>query len=400
MEERYIKAISDSPKWIRPAGWLTMPTITSSQNKLAFLFAVYEDGENCFTLNYASNVCNYIIDWGDGTTLTVINSNTIRERRYNYSDPGIVSPILQDANGINYKQVIITITFNSGTITNWFIGSISAVVGAAGNRPGRPQILEAILSWDLGISFASRTNWPLLQNLIIKKLKPSGVISLFFSNFINLRNIEGIENLDTTAITTMLSFFQKTGPVNKLNFNFTIGTSAASCFNSSIIKEVGDLTLIGSGSLNAFMGNCFNLVEVGNITALNATNTASFFQGTSIIRKVGTINTPATTTIASMFNACGAIESVVFTDLSNVTVTTSAFLNCVSLSRIVLNGLKVSVNVSACNLRRDAILELLDSLGTATTTQNITLTANPGMDDLTAAEINAILTLKNWTYTP
>lgn len=398
MEERYIKAISDSPKWIRPAGWLTMPTITSSQNRLAFLFAIYENEENCFTLNYASAICNYTVDWGDSTSINVINSTVIREKRYDYS--AISSIILQDDNGVNYKQVIITVTLNSGNSANWVIGSTSAVIGAAGNRPGRPQILEAIISHINSVNFSGRTGWPLFRNLIIKKLILLSSNTSYFSNLINLSNIEGIGNIDSTGVAAAGQFFQKTGPINKLDFTFNAGTSAASFFNSSTFTKMGNITINGNATLNAFFGSCFNLIEVGNITAPIANNISSLFQGSSILRKVGTINTPATTTIASVFNSCNAIEEIVFTDLSNVTVTTSAFVNCVSLSRLVLNGLKVSVSVASLNLQRTEIIELLNSLGTATTTQNITLTANPGMDDITAAEINAILTPKNWTYTP
>ena len=398
MEERYIKAISDSPKWIRPAGWLTMPTITSSQNKLAFLFAVYENEENCFTLNYASAICNYTVDWGDSTSINVINSTAIREKRYDYS--AISSIILQDDNGVNYKQVIITITLNSGNSANWVIGSTSAVIGAAGNRPGRPQILEAIISHINAVNFSARTAWPLFKNLIIKKLILTSSITSYFSNLINLSNIEGIGNIDSTGVSAGGQFFQKTGPINKLDFTFNAGTSALSFFNSSTFTKMGNITINGNATLNAFFGNCFNLIEVGNITAPIANNISSLFQNSSILRKVGTINTPATTTIASVFNSCNAIEEIIFTDLSNVTVTTSAFISCVSLSRLVLNGLKVSVNVASLNLQRTEIIELLNSLGTAATTQNITLTGNPGMDDITAAEINAILTPKNWTYTP
>ena len=59
--------------------------IAGGDNKLAFLFAVYANEENCFTLNYGSATCNYDVDWGDGTTITVNNSTAIQTKRYDYS---------------------------------------------------------------------------------------------------------------------------------------------------------------------------------------------------------------------------------------------------------------------------------------------------------------------------
>lgn len=397
MEERYIKAISDNPKWIRPAGWLQMPTITSADNKLAFLFAVYQNQENCFTINYGSGVCNYDIDWGDGSSITVVNSTTIQDKRYVYS--AITSPILVDEYGDDYKQVIINVTFNSGTLAIFTINPVSASIGAAGNRTGRPQILESIISWDRTVNFV-RSFFPLMQSLIIKKLIPTAAITSYFANMINLRNLEGIENIDTTSVASMGSLFVKIGNINKINVNFNQGTSAVTLFGSSLIREFGDITLTNTGTLSGFLSNCFDLVKVGDITTAS-TFLGGFFQGSSVLREVGTIDAPAATNIGTMFNTCAALESVIFTDCSNITTTTNAFGNCLNLRRVVVPGLKVSFSLNGCNLQRDEILETITSLGTAPgASQNITLTGNPGLSDLTIGEITAILTPKNWTYTP
>jgi hypothetical protein len=120
------------------------------------------------------------------------------------------------------------------------------------------------------------------------------------------------------------------------------------------------------------------------------------------LKKIGTITIGGTAVnITSMFQNCYSLEEIVFTDCSNVTTLASTtFATCVSLRRLVLPGLRFSVVTPVGSLQRDAILELLTSLGTASTIQNVTLTGNPGLDNLTAAEINAILVPKNWTYTP
>lgn len=397
MTNYYIKGASD--KWIRPAGWLEIPTITSAENKLAFLFAVYENEENCFSLNYGSAVCNYTVDWGDGTSLNVINSNTIREKRYDYS--AISSIVLQDELGINYKQVIVTVTLNSGTITAWVIGSISGVISAPGNRPGKPQILEAIISHDHNVNFSSRTSWPLMQNLIIKKLKPTGTVSSYFNNFVNLRNIEGFHLIDTTATLTSSSVFIAIGPINKIDINWRSGAQAmTSIFSTGAFKRLGNVTLNTTSSVNTVFSGCRNLIEIGDIDLTGAIQAQSTFLNCVSLVKVGTITMNSMTLPNSMFSGCYSLQELEFVDCSTLTNTTSMFATCLSLRKLIMPGLIVSLNIGGCNLQRQEIIDLLNSLGSPLTTQNVTLTANPGMIDLTAAEINAILIPKNWTYTP
>jgi hypothetical protein len=397
MEQRYIKAI-DPDKWVRPAGWLQIPTITAADNKLAFLFAVYENEENCFTLNYASAVCNYTVDWGDSTSINVVNQNTIREKRYDYS--AISSIVLQDELGINYKQVIVTVTLNSGTITAWVIGSISGTIGDPGNRPGKPQVLESIISHNHSVNFSSRSSWPLMQNLIIKKLKPTGTVSLYFNNFVNLRNIEGFDLIDTTAASTSSGTFIGIGPINKIDITWTGGSAGVSnIFSTGAFKRLGNVTLNVTNSVNTAFSGCRNLIEIGDIDLTGAIQAQSTFLNCFSLVKVGTITMNSMTLPNSMFSGCYSLQELEFVDCSTLTNTSTMFATCLSLRKLVMPGLIVLLSVTGCNLQRQAIIDLLNSLGSPLTTQNVVLTGNPGMIDLTNAEIMAILTPKNWTYT-
>jgi hypothetical protein len=100
-----------------------------------------------------------------------------------------------------------------------------------------------------------------------------------------------------------------------------------------------------------------------------------------------------------MFSGCYSLQELEFVDCSTLTNTTTMFANCLSLRKLIMPGLIVLLNVGGCNLQRQEIIDLLNSLGSPLITQNVTLTGNPGMIDLTNAEIMAILTPKNWTYT-
>jgi hypothetical protein len=391
MEERYIKAINPD-KWIRPAGWLTMPTITAAENKLAFLFAVYADEENCFTLNYGSNLCNYTVDWGDGTSpLTVVNSTAIQTKRYNYST--ITSIILQDRFGINYKQVIVTVTLNSGTLTTWSINP-----SAAAARTGKPQILESVLSHSHSVSFLGRAN-TLMESLKIIKLIPTATVSNQFQNLIGLRNFEGFENIDTTNATTSTNTFNAIGPIwQALNFTWNSGTGGmTSILTGARPKRFGNITLLGSGGLTTAMSASPSMEEIGNLNLGNHNIFIQMFLNNFNLRKIGTITIGGTSVnMAGMFQNCYSLEEIVFTNCANVTTLTStAFATCVSLRRLVLPGITREITAPVACLQATALVELFTSLGTPTILTNIIITGNPGIPDLTAADL-LIATSKNW----
>lgn len=389
MEERYIKAI-DPNKWIRPAGWLQMPTITAAENKLAFLFAVYENEENCFTLNYNSGTCNYTIDWGDGTTLTIISSGLIQTKRYDYS--AISSIVLQDSFGIDYKQVIITVTLNSGAPSFWTISPSSAAA-----RVGKSQILETVISHIHSVSFASRPQ-TMMESLKIIKFIADGVVTNFLRDLIALRNFEGFENIDTTNTTTSGSVFNNIGPVWQV-LNFTWNSGAAGMTNiltSSRIKKFGNITFNGIGGLTTAMSSS-NVEEIGDINLGNHNTLTSMFQNNFNLRKIGTITIGGTAVnISTMFQNCYSLQEIVFTNCANVTtLTTTTFGGCFALRRLVLPNIVVPVTAPVGCLQRTALVELFMSLGSPLTTQTLTITGNPGIPDLTAADL-LIATSKNW----
>jgi len=388
MTNYYIKG-TNPDIWLRPAGWLTMPTITAAENKLAFLFAVYADEENCMAISYGSTVCNYLIDWGDGTTLSVVNSNTTREKRYDYAS--ISSIVLKDRFGINYKQVIITMTLNSGNTAVW-------AINAAVIRSGKSQILESIISHINSVSFNSRIQ-TMMESLKIVKLVPIATVTNHFANLIALRNFEGFENIDTTSSTTASSTFINMGPVwQPLDFTWNSGIAGQSNILSGCrMKKFGNITFSGSGGLSSIMAPNPSLEEIGTLNTGNHNNLSTMFQSNFNLQKIGTITANGSTpNITSMFQNCYSLQEIVFANAANVTVTTTAFANCFALRRLVLPGITQPVLITNACLQRTALVELFTSLGTPASTQTLTITGNPGIADLTAADL-LIATSKNWT---
>ena len=395
MNNYYIKGFND--EWIRPAGWLTMPTITSADNKMAFLFAVYDNRENCFSISTGTGSWVAAIDWGDGTS-TTLNSTVIRDKRYTYSS--ITSPILQDYYGVDYKQVIVTVTYTSGTIGAITLNTFNGTIGGPGNRSGVNQILEGVISWDNNLIFSARSSWPFLESLDIKKLKFNGAATSNLAGLTNLKNLQGVANIYTSTTSTSNYTCQFMGKVNKFDLTWNSGAgSVTSFFSGSLMRELGNITFNGTGGAAQAFINCGSLEKIGNVNFTAHPSLISAFANCYALKSIGTITTTNNGALTTCFSNCYSLKEVVFTDCSAVTVAGGAvFTACVNLSRCVLPELKFAVTVANCNLGRDAILELCTSLGTASTSQALTLTGNPGLITTTAAEINAILNPKSWTY--
>jgi hypothetical protein len=390
MTNYYIKGASD--KWVRPAGWLAMPNITSADNKLAFLYAVYPNRANNITIVYAIGSINADVDWGDGTS-EVINNAALRSKTYNYNT--ITSPVLQDKNGNNYKQVVIELTYNSGTISGWTIGFSNA---------GVVQILEAIISWPNNVNLsASRLGLPLMENLIIRKLNYTSNISAHFRTLTGLRNIEGFENITTTTVGNSNGLFSEMGEISQvLNVNWTC-SSAQNYLQNSNIKRLGNITFNQLDVTSAILTNAFagsnRLEEVGNFTAIGFTTLTGLFNLNYMLRKIGNINTPNLTLASSMFGSCFSLEEIVFVSTcANITTTATMFNNCRSLRKLRLPNIAISFSIANCNMMRPELVDLFNDLATVVTPQTITITGNPGVPDLTLADEN-IAVNKGWSVT-
>jgi len=195
-DNRYIKATApSSTNWNRPSGWLTLPTVTSADTKIVGLVAVYENEENAISIQAAGGSSqNYNINWGDGTSQTGTTTNTYT-KRYNYAS--VSSIVLQDDFGFNYKQVIVTITNNSGSVTLWNLGA-SITQGGSNNW------LDISYSWASDFYFGGRYA-PFLQRLQIFKATITGNRNQFLEFLSALRFLRW-ENVTYSGVSTAVGY--------------------------------------------------------------------------------------------------------------------------------------------------------------------------------------------------
>ncbi len=384
MSDIYITAPNPNA-WNRPGGWVDIPSITSADTKFYGVYAVYENRKNNVSIGFASGTFNITIDWGDGSSNTTVSSISTQTKSYTYS--GLTSPILQDTYGQNYKTVLVTITQNSGALTQFNFGSSTSI--------GTYNWLDIVMSWSTArVQFLKAH--PLLQRFIMYTGSFSGQNSnQYVNNLSNCRVLEMPVNLGTP--TSISNFFTNNGNCEIGDITVGGAISIAGFFSNTLIRKIGNFTALNAVGTSIF-SNCRNLIEISDINTPAATNFSSMFSGNVNLIKVGTVTSTAVTNIQSVMQNCFSINEITFTDLSNVTTTTNAFSACYSLQSIRVPGLKVTVSFVDCNMERAALVQVFNDLGTPATTQTITVTRNPGSADLTAADI-LIATSKNWTVT-
>jgi hypothetical protein len=393
MEERYIKAI-DPDKWIRPAGWPALPSLTTADNKMAGVYAIYENKTNRLAISQTSGGSNNTINWGDGTSTTWTGTG-VQVKLYDYST--ITAPILVDSAGFNYKPVLIQFQLNSGTIGALLLAQTIAAAG----QVVQSNWLDVLISWSAGFS------WPLaprlMQRLNVLKINADN-ISGTYQGLTSLQVLEGtlLGPGNTNNYTTIQTAFSGIGPLilGDIEVN-RVGTpiNASTIFQSSFIKSIGNITLNNVGTCDTFLNSSRELKSVGNITATAATNFNAFFNACTNLETVGTINIGTTGAFGAngTFSNCPFLREVVFVDAGRITVTTNMFTGCIRLRKVRLPNIAISFTIAGCDLERAELVDLFNDLATVPG-QTLIITNNPGVASLTAADL-LIATSKGWTVT-
>ena len=381
----YIKAGS-STEWVRPGGWVDIPPITSADTRFYGVYAVYENRKNNVYIGFAAGTFNCTINWGDGSPNTTVSTVSTPLKNYIYSS--ITSPILVDAYGENYKTVLITITQNSGALTQFNFGSSTSI--------GTYNWLDIVMSWSTVRVQFLKTH-PILQRFIMYSGSFTGVNMNSFINYLVTLKVFQLP-LNLGSPTQASNVFSQIGTCELGDITIGGNISTSGLFSTGKFRKIGNVTLATSNNVTTLFQSCTNLQFVDNCNFNAANNFTSVFNGCAELIKVGTITSTTVTNLTTMFLNCVALREVTFTNLTNVTTMGNPFGNCFSLQKLRVPNLKVTTTFVDCAMERAALVQVFNDLGTPATTQTITVTRNPGSADLTAADL-LIATSKNWIVT-
>ena len=335
-------------EWVRPADWLTMPSITSGDDKIAMLHAIWDNDSNFVALRCSTTSGDYQVDWGDGT-VTKHSSNTVAEHQYNYST---YDPSNSTLSSRGYKQAIIIITPLIGGLTA-FTTNIRHSTQNQIYATGYLDVLLSMPNATAGASISFRRT--LVENKYMERviLLNTGGQNSSSNMFQNNSSLQSIEYVDASNIT--------------------------------------DMTLMFSG--------CSSLKYIVILNTFNVNTMFLMFRSCSSLQSVPLFDTSSVGSMSSMFLGCVSLQSVPLFDTSSVTAMTNTFNNCNSLSKTDIVCV-ASVSFANNQLSRDGIVNIFNNLLdlTGLTSQNINISGNYGVPDLTTSDLQ-IATNKNWTIT-
>ena len=307
---------SHSGGWVRPADWVTLPTVLDGDQKIVMLVAVFN------TTNFLafSATGDYTVDWGDGAAPTNYSSGTTAQKSFAWSD---YSPSTLTSQG--FRQAVVTITPQSGQNLTALNLNVRHTTPTVAHTTG---VLEVVMSapYFTAMSFnATNVAYRMLRRFEWVGSCPITSFSYMFNECLSLSSVE----LDTSSGTSFSYMFSSCPSLSSVELDTSSGTNFSYMFS-------------GCPSLSS--------VELDTSSGIN---------------------------FSYMFYNCSSLSSVEL-DTSSGTNFASMFYNCPSLSSVILTGCKYTVSVANGVLSGTALDALYTSLGTAAGSQTITVSGNHG----------------------
>jgi surface protein len=433
--------------WERPSDWLAMPSVTSSDQKFVGLYAIFPEGNNYAALLFTTSTGQYEVDWGDGSTPTLHNSNVKAEYEYNYATYDTGDTTLTSR---GYKQAIITVTPVSGNLLT--ANFQQRYTGQ--NQPYATGFLDCIISMPNHSASAFTFGGTTVRHAYLERfdVKTLGSCNSLLNMFSNCFSLQSLPLFNTANVISMGSMFQSCYSLQPLPlFNTVSVTNMSNMFNGCLslqsvplfdtssvttmqnmlqscnsLKSVPLFNTASVTSMQSMFNTCNSLKSVPLFNTSSVTNMQNMFNGCNSLQSVPLFNTSSVTNMQNMFNGCISLQSVPLFNTASVTNMSSMFSSCFSLQNIpslsttsITTGagsdyganfansansldrcemvFARTVGFASCQLSATALDEIFTNLvdRSATTSATITITGNFGA----GAADTTIATNKNWTVT-
>jgi surface protein len=384
--------------WTRPADWLTMPDIKTTDNDIAILHAVWNNDSNYAAFRCTTSAGDYDVDWGDGTT-TSHASNTTAEHQYDYATYDTGNATLSTR---GYKQAIIRITPATGTLATF--SSNFRYTGQ--NQPYATGYLDVLLSMPSATSGQSILFQSLTTSVINRYMERvhilnSGGMTSATNMFQNCSSLQSVPLFNTSSVGFMTGMFGgcislQTVPLFDTSSVTTMASMFSGCasLQSVPLFDTSSVTTMASMFSGCTVLQSVPLFDTNSVTIMN-----NMFNNCNLLQSVPLFNTSIVTTMFEMFRECSSLQEIPAFNTSSITTTTNFAVNCRSMSKTDIIC-PVSVNFTNNQLSQAGLVNIFNNLldRTGLAAANINITGNYGAAALTVPE-RAIATGKNWTIT-
>jgi surface protein len=406
--------------WVRPSDWLTMPTLTSADEEIAILHAVWNNDSNYAAFRCTTSAGDYDVDWGDGTT-TSHASNTTAEHQYDYATYDTGNATLSTR---GYKQAIIRITPATGTLTtfssdfrytgqnqNYSTGFLDVLLSMPSATTGASILFQGTLIFhryieqvhilNSGGMTSALSMFSVCNSLQSVPLFNTASVTNMSLMFNGCRSLQSVPLFNTSSVTNMSLMFQNCFALQSVPlFDTSSVTNMSSMFQScSALKSVPLFDTSSVTNMSLMFNTCSTLQSVPLFDTSSVTNMSSMFNTCFALQTVPLFDTSSVTNMSSMFQSCSALQEIPTFVTSSVTNITIFASSCSSMSKTDIIC-RTSVAFNGCQLSQAELVNIFNNLldRTLLASANINITGNYGAAALTVPE-RAIATLKNWTIT-
>lgn len=370
------------PKWVRNKAWPALPSITSSDEKVVGLFAVWPGNNNWSSMQFNVNSGTVSIDWGDGSTSTPA-SGAQTDHAYDFADTdlaGTDKPVTFTDSGD--KVGLTAHPYSNGDVVRFY-----NIVSTTGITDATPYYVVNANTNDFQVSLTSggsalalttdgtgtmlpykvavvtvtpTTGGSVFSTVINVALKHSTPTNAYTNGWLDIAlstTANTVPNFSNTSSVSMSHYLErvnilKTGAAsfNSAMFNaqaaalvvFTLGsasslTSMTSAFGTCI--SLREVTLGTTGVITSFDSTFTGCASLQIAPALSmtssCTSTSQMFSAcVSLVSVPNNFDTTGVTNAGSMFSGCRNLVNAPQMKLTAATTIASMFLNCASLQNV------------------------------------------------------------------
>ena len=329
-----------NPTYTRPSDYLTIPSITSSDEKVVMLVFISDNDSNLLAFTFSGN-CT--VDWGDGLVENV-SSGVAASHSYNYST---YDPSNTTLNSKGFKQALVTVTAQGGSsLTSLNFQTRHPFTTGTTNYYSQP-IVELYISCPnltstnltLGTNLATVV-YPRLTEYV--NLINIGNLTALNSTFRTMYNLKRVDIGKTSSLlTSMVSTFTDCRSLQTVTINSETNTSNVTSTGGmfSNCYSLIDVPLLNTSNvtaMNIMFSNCHSLKRVPFFNTSKVTNMLSMFENCHSLVEVPLFDTSKVTEMGTMFDVCYSLETVPLFNTVAVTNMGGMFRNCASLTRVPL----------------------------------------------------------------
>jgi hypothetical protein len=351
--------------WTRPADWLALPSIVSTDQKFVGLHAVYPDS-NFLALSAAGN---YTVDWGDGSAPENVASGVVAYRTYDYTNAAFDGTLTSRG----YKQAIVTVTPQSGQ--NLTTLNLHRIHNQSGLNLYASGFLDIAIAGSLitSLLIGSQTAGSSTQVISFRDLEQVNILSVAITSASYLFNgCSSLGNItaSTGTVTNFTYMFNNCSSLQTIPLlNTASGTNFSSMFyNCYSLQTIPLLNTASGTNFSSMFYACYSLQTIPLLNTASGTNFNSMFYLCYSLQTIPLLNTAAGTNFTSMFYNCYSLQTIPLLNTAAGTDFSTMFNLCYSLQTGTISGPRYALSYASCKLSQSALQAIIDALGISNTT--------------------------------